>query len=501
MNTSAVSERFDDLDGMLRLAVQQIASAPVPAGAAERMIERAAKWGSPAIRKPATTRTRLYLAASAALVLVLLLAAALTLVGGFSKEKPVAVPPVENKTDAQGSRAEKAPAVPQPSELADNRGVTPVPSNISPDKRGGAQAFGGVPSGGVAPVPSGGSKAGGAAPLPSGGFGTGAVPSKRGGAFGAGASPSRWLSVAGEATILVSTGGKNPVQLGEKQAFTSEAILHVWDWSQSDKSRPLDASCASALSVSPDGKWIVTAKGEKIEIATGKVSPLPHFEPQPHKILFSRDGRRLALLLDGENNTGTFRILELDNGKKLCEIENQWPAMLPAAFSRDGSEIFVMGKDNFVRRYDATAGKELQKYEPAHENSVRTMIASPSGKFLVSSGSRGDILLWEVASGKLLHKLVVEPAVYADVGVYSLEFSPDETEIAGGGIGSLLLWSVETGQVKKFPRGSWGAEHIRFAADGKTVTVVHGFHGTAGPAGEDLLVYPSVSKWDVAEAK
>jgi WD40 repeat protein len=129
------------------------------------------------------------------------------------------------------------------------------------------------------------------------------------------------------------------------------------------------------------------------------------------------------------------------------------------------------------------------------------MIVSPSGKLLVSSGSRGDILLWEVATGKLLHKLVVEPAVYADVGVYSLEFSPDEAQVAGGGIGSLLLWSVQTGQVKKFPRGSWGAEHIRFAADGKTVTVVHGFHGTAGPAGEDLLVYPSVSKWDVAEAK
>jgi len=488
MNGSAASERFDELEGMLRSAVQQIVAAPLPAGAAERIIERAAKWGPPAVRTPENNRTRLYLAASAALVVVILLAAVIAIFGGLQTERPIAVPPKENNPQPQASRSEKSSAIPQPSELAGNRGVTPAPPDTLPDKRlGGAQAFGGVPAERVAPVPGGG-------------FGTGAVPSKRGGAFAAGASPSRSLSVACQATILVSTGGKNPIQLGEKQAFTSDAILHVWDWSTSDKSRPLAASCPS-FAVSPDGKWIVTIKGEKIEIATGKVTTLPHFESQPHKMLFSRDGRHLALLLDGPRNTATFRILDFPEGKKLCEIENQWPAMLPAAFSPDGSEIFLMGKDNFVRRYDAASGKELQKYEPAHENSVRTMIVSPSGKLLVSGGSRGDILLWDVASGKLLHKLVVEPAVYADMGVYSLAFSLDETQIAGGGIGSLLLWSVETGQVKQFRRGSAGAEHIRFSEDGKTITIVHGFHGTAGPAGEDLLAYPTVSKWDVAEAK
>ena len=86
-------------------------------------------------------------------------------------------------------------------------------------------------------------------------------------------------------------------------------------------------------------------------------------------------------------------------------------------------------------------------------------------------------------------------------GVHSLAFSPDETQIAGGGIGSVLLWSVETGQVKKFPDSSSCAEHIRFAADGKSITTVRGITATAGPAEEYLSVYPSVSKWDVAEAR
>ena len=44
MNTSAARESFDDLEGMLRLAVEQIASAPPPAEVAERVLGRAAKW-------------------------------------------------------------------------------------------------------------------------------------------------------------------------------------------------------------------------------------------------------------------------------------------------------------------------------------------------------------------------------------------------------------------------------------------------------------------------
>jgi WD40 repeat protein len=304
------------------------------------------------------------------------------------------------------------------------------------------------------------------------------------------------MSVALEATVLVSTGGKAPITLGAKHAFTSEAILHVWDWSKSDESRILDASFSQSFAVSPDGKWIVSADGQRIEIATGKVDRFPNFGGDVRRVLFSPDGRRLALLVDAGNNTATSRVIEFPGGKQLCEVSNLWPAMLPAAFLPDGSGIFLMGKDNFVRRYDAATGQELQKYEPAHENSVRTMLASPSGKLLCSAGSRGDIYLWEVASGKLLHQLTVEPQVDATIGVYSVAFSPDEAHLAGGGAGNLLLWSVATGKVtKQFPRDSGGAEHIRFSADGKTISTVRGFYGTAGPAGEDLLVYPTKQEW------
>lgn len=468
MNTSAANQRFEDLDGALRVAVEEIVAAPVPPGCAERVMDRAANWEAPAVRAQAKRQPSLYLAAGTGLALAVLVAVAVAIVAGLRKEKPVAAPTVANHAEVNEKRLGAVPAAPRPSEANDGGTVAPT------EKRAGIAAPSVLLAGASAPH-----------------------------AFGAaGANPSRRMTVAEGATILVSTGGKEPIRLGERQPFTSESILHVWDWSTDEKSRPLETSCPSSFAISPDGKWIVTIQGEKIDVATGNVTRLPNFESQPHRILFSRDARRMALLLDGEDKTATFRILEFPSGAKLCEIENQWPAMLPAAFTPAGSEIFLMGKDNFIRRFDAATGQELQKYEPAHENSVRAMIVSPSGKLLVSGGSRGDILLWDVASGKLLHKLAVEPAVYAHAGVDSLAFSPDETLVAGGGLGGVILWSVETGAVTKlFPPESGSAAHIRFSADGKTITAVHGFGGTTGPAGENLLAYPAVSKWDVAKAK
>ena len=138
-------------------------------------------------------------------------------------------------------------------------------------------------------------------------------------------------------------GGKDPIQLGEKQPYTKESILHVWDWSKSDKSRPLDASCES-FSVSPDGKWIVTDKGERINVATGKANTLPNFEPHPRKILFSRRRPAFGALAGWRKQDGHVPHLRARMGKKLCEIENQWPAHAASRLRRQRQRDFPDGE-------------------------------------------------------------------------------------------------------------------------------------------------------------
>jgi WD40 repeat protein len=159
-----------------------------------------------------------------------------------------------------------------------------------------------------------------------------------------------------------------------------------------------------------------------------------------------------------------------------------------------------MNKDRSLGRWDASSGKELMRYEPAHSNSIRALALSADGRHVVSAGPAGEIFLWDSKSGKRLHQLVAKQQYGIESMVYSLAFSPDGSRLAGGGPQNLVLWKVSSGEVERvFPSRSGGAIQIRFAKDGKKITTVHDFHGTESESGQDLLVYPTVGEWQLEE--
>ena len=121
-----------------------------------------------------------------------------------------------------------------------------------------------------------------------------------------------------------------------------------------------------------------------------------------------------------------------------------------------------------------------------------------------NTGTGGDIYLWELAGGRLLHKLVAGQLrdIYSGREVASLAFSPDSKLIAGGGIQNLVLWSTSTGQIEQiFPSPSGGVMHIRFSKDSRTLTTIRNFYIAGSLAGEEALVYPSVCRWDSRSGK
>jgi WD40 repeat protein len=264
------------------------------------------------------------------------------------------------------------------------------------------------------------------------------------------------------------------------------------------------------MGISPDGKTIVTSDGRVIDIASGRVERIGNVEGDVRGLHFSPDGKMLVIqIMDGDG--GMARLLEFPSGKKLAEIANvgprakiagAWPKVVTAGFTPDSRQILLMGKDGFVRRYDPS-GKELLKYEPAHTHTTWSMVVSPDGQQLASAGSQGDIYLWELESGKLLHRLEAKDDLDWVKRAYSLAFSPDGRLLAGGGVINLLLWDTSSGQVKRlFPQGSGEAVEVRFSGDGGMLTTVYGFKRgdfSQGPE-KDTLSYPWVAEWGV-EAK
>ncbi len=365
----------------------------------------------------------------------------------------------------------------------------------APDTIVGLSRDGGAPSDGIEPTTA----FGGVSPRGGTAQPRGLGDQPRGGtARFAGASPSRWMSIAADATVLISTGGNDPIELAVRQPWSNKTTLHVWDWSKSSESRPLDASADRSMVLAPDGKKAVTNDGRVVDTTTSEITRLENFEGDVYRVKFSRDGRVLVLMIHGSGNQGTARLLEFPSGKKIREIADIFPHMFVAGFDHDSKQVVLIGADLKARRFETATGKELAKYEPAHSNSVRAVAISNDGKYVVSSGPKNETFLWDAESAKLLHKLDVAQQPNVINEVYSLEFSPDDKLLAGGGAQNLVLWNTGSGTVESiYPTSSGGAVHIRFDKEGKQMTTVHDFHGARGENGEDLLVYPRVHEWSV----
>jgi WD40 repeat protein len=147
---------------------------------------------------------------------------------------------------------------------------------------------------------------------------------------------------------------------------------------------------------------------------------------------------------------------------------------------RDGSKtILTSGSDRVLRFWDLASGKPTGKVELQGQTGPgRTITLSPDGKLLAAQDS-GNILLWEVESGKEI-KTLTGPKH----GIGFLYFSPDGKTLAvGRGDRQVSMWEWQTGQERSFPLAYVPRNGVEFRMDSS-------FHGGFSPDG----------KWFVAKA-
>jgi WD40 repeat protein len=195
-------------------------------------------------------------------------------------------------------------------------------------------------------------------------------------------------------------------------------LIHVWDVATGAK-RPLrdeDTCQARDSSLSPDGKLVATVSKDK-------------------------DGEKCRL-----------RLLDTDTGRALRETELPFPAYSagPPRFSPDGRTVATDGFGSGLFLWSAASGKQLPTPEGCGDR-VWDCVFSPDGRNLAVE-DRDVVCLYEVSTGKVLHKLTllsraddsgwVEPSA-------GLAFSPDGKVLAAAPPrdGSVIrLWDVGTGK-------------------------------------------------------
>jgi hypothetical protein len=124
------------------------------------------------------------------------------------------------------------------------------------------------------------------------------------------------------------------------------------------------------------------------------------------------------------------------------------------AISRDGRIGLSVGWNPFVRVWNLETGKELPPLK-AGGNFLTTVIFLGDESRVAAAGSGGDLWIWDLASGRMVHCLRKHSFT-----IHSLAASADGCLlISGSGDGTARLWdTVKGAQVRKFG-GFFGGTH------------------------------------------
>lgn len=96
---------------------------------------------------------------------------------------------------------------------------------------------------------------------------------------------------------------------------------------------------------------------------------------------------------------------------------------------------------------------------------------SPASDLLVTGGRNGNIDLWDISSGEVLHSIEAHRK-----GVNSVTFNPRGGSIASGGNDAVArLWDIDTGNnIGQMIGGTFAVPAISFTPDGQSLAIVNG---------------------------
>ena len=200
---------------------------------------------------------------------------------------------------------------------------------------------------------------------------------------------------------------------------------------------------------------------------------------QVEAVAFFADGKTFASLGDYDG----IRVWDMA-GRQVRRLElKDWSTCL--AVSPDGRTLAVNSSHDCFMVLDARTGKEQFRCVLESNEFARSLAYSPDGKLIASGSDKGEIRLWDAASGDLLQKFDTHTKT-----VYCVAFSPDGKTVASASWErAVQLWDVarhEKRELQAFrakadrdKSSSGGAYCVAFSPDGKTLAV-----GNAGDFGE-----------------
>jgi RNA polymerase sigma factor (sigma-70 family) len=141
-------------------------------------------------------------------------------------------------------------------------------------------------------------------------------------------------------------------------------------------------------------------------------------------------------------------------------------AVTSVALSRDGKRALSGGKDGGLRLWDLATGKELHRFE-SRSAPVQAVALAPDGGRALSASADGVVRLWDVRTGRSL--LALKEGHLGAVG--AVAFCPDgRRALSGGDDATIRLWDLEKGkELRRLLGHTDGVSSLAVTPDGRQV--------------------------------
>ncbi len=162
------------------------------------------------------------------------------------------------------------------------------------------------------------------------------------------------------------------------------------------------------LAYSPDGSILIAAVGKRDEPgeavawdATTRKRLWVRRGPKGFSsVSFASDGKSVAV---AHGSTSALRLDPL-TGERLGEI-GPHTKTVRACVHLPGTDLIATGSDGTIRLWDVKTGKVAKELKGGHPAEVSSLVASPDGKWLVSTGPDGT-RGWDVVAGSELKEAI-----------------------------------------------------------------------------------------------
>jgi WD40 repeat protein len=224
----------------------------------------------------------------------------------------------------------------------------------------------------------------------------------------------------------------------------------------------------SSTAISPDGKIAGVLKRNKIGIWSiadaHQIQMIEFGVEQPVFCDFLDNGTHLLVGL----NSGKIRLHEVQTGKVLRSLDNGAPPQV-VRVSRDGKWLAAAGGDREVHLWDLATGKMVHRLA-LELGEAMDLAFSPGGQMLAGSSEDTNIYVWDTNTGGV--KNVVRDL---SLTTFGLAFVPDGKWLfAGGGDYAIHVIDAGSGKVMRtFPAQKMPVIALAMAPDGKSIAAVY----------------------------